>query len=165
MDILENQLNDLKKTTEYKQVQLAANDNLNGWIAADLEDVHLLKECKWKLDEAVFFNTKKDRAYLLLLIQDNLETAELDYAYVMYAALDRSVWKIYFAGLPGYVFPRARFAGNKTVPFQVLSKLSRGELLKGYYDENGDISDSFVNKPYTSALLANHVKFLHKKYQ
>jgi hypothetical protein len=88
----------------------------------------------------VFFNTKKDKAYLLLLIQNNDRSAELDYVYLMYAARKDGKWNVYFSSLPNYVFPRERFGNNKTISFEQLSKISRNELLKGYLNGSGEIN-------------------------
>ena len=160
--MFEEKLTEYQKDPAYAAVQAEASKKLNEWIAAGLEDVQILKECIWKLDDAVFFNSRKDRAYLLLPIQDNLEDAELDYAYVMYAALEDGKWNIYFAGLPNFVFPRERF-DNKPISLDKLSELSRAELQKGYMDKNGKVNDAFVDKPYNDDLKAKQAKFLKKK--
>ena len=124
--------------------------------------VEVLVECPWKLDEAVFFNSRKDRAYLLLLIQDNLQKAELDYVYVIYAALEENKWQIYFAGLPNLVFPRASPA-MKPIEMDRLSVLAKAELAKNYLSGDGAIKDQFVDRAYTADLKKKHDKFLRKK--
>lgn len=160
--MLEEKLTEYRNDPAYAAVQAKAKEKLNEWIGAGIEDVQILKECTWKVDEMVFFNSRKDRAYLLLPIQDNLEDAELDYVYVMYAALEDGQWNIYFAGLPNMVFPRERF-GNKPISLAKLSELSRGELLKSYMDKNGKVNDAFVDKPYNEDLKAKQAKFLKKE--
>lgn len=165
INMFEDQLKEYKETEPYKQVQSAANSDLNHWIADGLEEVEILKECTWKLDDAVFFNTKKDKCYLLLLIQDKAKDAEIDYVYLMYGALENHKWKIYFSSLPNYVYLRERLKlpKNTPVPMEILSKLSRQEMLKGYYKSNGNIDDNFVEKAYTPLLKERHIKFLNKK--
>jgi hypothetical protein len=158
-------LTDYKLSPAYADVRNAAMQDLNKWIQADLEEVHILTECRWKLSDDVFFNTKKDRAYLLLLIQDNDKSAELDYVYLMYAAKKDVKWNLYFSSLPGYVFPRKRFGSNKTISFDQLSKISRNELLKGYLDGSGKINDRFVDKAFTPDLLKRHISFLNQKHK
>ena len=163
--MFEDQLKEYKETTPYKEAVTAAGSYLQKWIAEGVEEVQILKECNWKIDDAIFFNTKKDRCYLLLLIQDNVPDAELDYVYLMYGALEGGKWKIYFSSLPNYVYLRARLKLPKStaVPMKLLSKLSREELLKAYYNRNGDINDSFINKAYTTELKERHLKFLKER--
>jgi len=163
--MFEDQLQEYKITQPYKEVQDAAAKDLKQWITDDLEEVELLKECTWKVDDAVFFNTKKDKCYLLLLIQDNAKEAEIDYVYQMYAALEEGKWKIYFSSLPNYVYLRERLnlPKNTPVPMETLSRLSRQEMLKGYYQGSGTINDNFVDKTYTPLLKERHIKFLNKK--
>lgn len=101
----------------------------------------------------------------MLLIQDNARDAEVDYVYLMYGVLERNKWKIYFSSLPNNVYLRERLKLTQStpVPMKLLSKLSREELLKGYYHNNGDIDNSFVNKAYTTALKERHLKFLKER--
>ena len=148
-----DQLNKSKLTQPYKEVLSSARHNLQQWIADGVEEVQILKECKWKVDDAIFFNSKQDRCYLLLLMQDNAPDAEVDYVYLMYGAVENHERKIYFSSLPNYVYMRERLklSKNSPVPMDILSKPSREELLKGYY-KNGKIHDSFVNKAYTDDL-------------
>ena len=158
-------LTDFKKSPAYSDVRSAAQQHLLKWIKADLEEIHILSECKWKLSDDVFFNSTKDRAYLLLLIQDSDQGAELDYVYPLYAALQDDQWVVYFSGLPGYVFPRERFGEHKQISFEQLSRISRDEVLNGYLDDSGKISDEYVNKAYTPELRKKHIQFLNRKYQ
>lgn len=163
-EMFEDQLKEYKLTRPYKEVISSADHYLQQWIDEGVEDVKILKECKWKVDDAVFFNTKKDKCYLLLLMQDNALEAEVDYVYLMYGALEDHHWKIYFSSLPNYVYLRERLNLPKSTPvsMDVLSNLSREEFLKGYY-KSGHIDDSFVNNAYTNALKEKHLKFLNKK--
>lgn len=162
-EMFEEQLTEYKLTRPYKEVISSARHYLDQWIDEGVEEVQILKECKWKVDDAVFFNTKKDRCYLLLLMQDNAQDAEVDYVYLMYGALEDHHWKIYFSSLPNYVYLRERLKLPKStpVPMDVLSRLSREELLKGYYKSDGNIDNSFVNRVYTNALKSRHLKFLN----
>jgi hypothetical protein len=162
--MFEEQLNEVKGTKAYQDVQKSASDSLNQWLAAGLEEVQVLNDCNWKVDDAVFFNTKKDRAYLLLLLQDKDKEAELDYVYVMYGALENEKWNIYFLSLPNLVFPRERLSDDKhkPVPLEELSRLARQEILKGYY-KGGVINDEYVEKAYTEELRRRHTKFLNQK--
>ena len=165
INMFADQLQKDKNTAPYKEVMAAANSDLNQWIADGVEEVQILKECNWKVDDAVFFNTTRDKCYLLLLMQDKAKGAEIDYVYQMYGALEGKQWKIYFSSLPNYVYLRERLKlpEGTPVPMETLSKLSREELLKGYYKSNGEIEDSFVDKVYTPLLKERHVKFLNKK--
>lgn len=163
--MFEEQLKELKGTKTYQDVQVSAHSSLNEWLADGLEDVQVLNDCNWKLDDAVFFNSKKDRCYLLLLIQDKDPGAELDYVYVMYGALEHDQWKIYFDALPGLVFPRDRYSKDKNAPISLdtLSKAGREEALRGYYKADGSINDEYVEKVYTEDFRKRHEAFLKKK--
>lgn len=162
--MFEGQLEEMKGTKTYKDVQRVANEQLKKWLLEGLEEVQVLKDCNWKVDEAAFFNTKKDRGYLLLLLQDKAQDAKLDYVYVMYAALEKDNWNIYFLSLPNLVFPRERLRNDKNspVPLDLLSSLAREEILKGYYKGNA-INDQYVEKAYTEELRGRHAKFLNQK--
>lgn len=158
----EKMLKAYKQDPAYNAVQAEAKSKLTEWIAAGIRDVQILKECAWKLDDAVFFNSRKDRACLLLPIQDNLKDAELDYVYVMHAAREDGKWHIYFAGLPNLVFQRKDF-GNEPITLNKLSQLARAELLKSYLDSDGKVNDAFVDAAYTDDLRAKHEKFLNNR--
>jgi hypothetical protein len=160
------QLDVFKKNEIYTEVQSAAHHSLKKWIAEDLEGIHVLKSCNWKVDDAVFFNTKKDKCYLLLLIQDKNPKAELDYVYVMYGALAHNQWVIYPTGLSVMVFPRKEAGDDHytPVPLTTLSLLSRDDILKHYYKANRHINDEYVDKAYTPELKKKRELFLQKKH-
>lgn len=162
--MLEEKLLEYKLNPAYNVVLNEAKVKLHEWMLAGLEDADFLNECKWKFDDAVLFNSRKDRALLLLLIQDNALHAELDYCYMIYAALYQGKWNIYFAGLPNMVFPRNRF-GNKPISFNKLSEIARAEILNSYLYKNGEVNDAFVMGMYNEDLKAKHLKFLNKKIQ
>lgn len=164
--LFDAQLDVFKKNEIYKEVQSTTQKTLKKWIAEDLEGIHVLKSCNWKLDDAVFFNSKKDKCYLLLLIQDKNTKAELDYVYVMYGALEQDHWVIYFTGLSTMLFPRKEASDDRYEPVSLatLSLLSRDEILKNYYKANRHINDEYVNKVYTAELKKKQKLFLQKKH-
>ncbi|QNK63608.1 hypothetical protein H7F33_03635 [Pedobacter sp. PAMC26386] len=165
--LFDAQLDVYKKNTIYNDVLLSTNKTLKNWISEDLEGIHILKDCKWKVDDAVFFNKKKDKCYLLLLIQDKSPKAELDYVYVLYGALEDQQWTIYFTGLSTMVFPRNKYSKEEKEPVSMatLSLLSREEILKKYYKANRHINDEYVNKAYTGDLKQKQALFLKKKHK
>ena len=164
--LFDAQLDVFKKNEIYKEVQSTTHKTLKKWIAEDLEGIRVLKKCNWKVDDAVFFNSKKDKCYLLLLIQDKSTKAELDYVYVMYGALEHAQWVIYFTGLSTMVFPRKEADDDQYTPVSLvtLSMLSRDEVLKHYYKANRHINDEYVNKVYTAELKKKQELFLQKKH-
>ena len=161
----EQQLAANKTTKDYQQVQLQANTELRKWLADSLEDVIVLKDCNWKVDEAVFFNSKLTRCYLLLLLQDKDKQAELDYVYQMYAALEDDKWTIYFASFPNMVFPREQVMKSKykPIPLATLSTLAREELLRSYYKPDGTVNDAYIDEAYTPEVKQRQAEFLLKK--
>jgi hypothetical protein len=158
------QLTGLKGTKVYKDVQERANKDLKKWLSAGLEEAKVLNDCNWKVDDAVFFNSRKNKCYLLLALQDKAADAELDYVYVMYGALEHNKWTAYFVSLPSMVFPRDRFSKDKykPIPFPVLSQYGRDEVLKDYYKADGSVNDSFIESNYTSDLKKRHREFLQQ---
>ncbi|MBB5620428.1 hypothetical protein HDE69_001477 [Pedobacter cryoconitis] len=164
--LFDAQLDVFKKNDSYHEVQTSANKSLKKWVAEDLRDIQVLKKCNWKLDDAVFFNSKKDRCYLLLLIQDKDTLAKQDYVYVMYGALENEKWNIYFTGLSTMVFSRDKYSKDEHEPISMaaLSLLSREEVLHDYYKANRHINDEYVNKAYTQELKKKQETFLKKKH-
>lgn len=164
--LFDAQLDIFKKNDSYHEVQTSANKSLKKWVAEDLRDIQVLKKCNWKLDDAVFFNSKKDRCYLLLLIQDKDTLAKQDYVYVMYGALENEKWNIYFTGLSTMIFSRDKYSkdDHEPVSMAALSLLSREEVLHGYYKANRHINDEYVNKAYTQELKKKQESFLKKKH-
>lgn len=164
--LFDAQLDVFKKNDSYHDVQTSTNKSLKKWVAEDLRDIQVLKKCNWKLDDAVFFNSKKDRCYLLLLIQDKDTLARQDYVYVMYGALENEKWNIYFTGLSTMVFPRDKYSkdDHEPVSMAALSLLSREEILHDYYKANRHINDAYVNKAYTQELKKKQETFLKKKH-
>jgi hypothetical protein len=160
--MLEKILQENKNHPHYAAVQQMANRSIQQWIDEGITETKVLKECPWKLDQAVLFNATRDRAYLLLLIQDNLPLAELDYVYVLYAALEEDKWNLYFEGLPNLVFPRPKNS-NHPISFSELSAMARTEFSKSYLNSEGKINDPFINRTYTADLKARHLKFLNQK--
>lgn len=161
----EQQLELMKHTQVYQDVQKSAKASFEEWLKQDLEEVRMLNDCNWKIDEAVFFNTAKDKAYLLLVMQDRAPDAELDYVNMAYAALENGKWGIYFLSLPNMVFPRERFSKDKfkPIPLSVLSEYSRESILNSYMDRSGKINNAYVDSEYTDELKARKAKFLNPK--
>ncbi|AMP97633.1 hypothetical protein AY601_0686 [Pedobacter cryoconitis] len=162
--LFDAQLDVFKENDIYHDVQTTTNKNLKKWLSEDLKDIQVLKKSNWKLDEAVFFNSRKDKCYLLLLVQDKDTLAKLDYVYLMYGALEQEKWNIYFTGLPTLAFPRDKYSKNEHEPIAMptLSLLSREEILQDYYKANRRINDEYVNKAYTLDLKKKQATFLKK---
>lgn len=164
--LFDAQLDVFKKNDTYHDVIAATNKSLKKWLSEELKAVQVLKKSNWKLDDAVFFNSKKDRCYLLLLIQDKDTLAKLDYVYLMYGALEHEKWNIYFTGLSTMAFSRDKYSKDEhePIPMTTLSLLSREEILQDYYKANRHINDEYVNKAYTQELKKKQETFLKKKH-
>lgn len=162
--LFDAQLDVFKQNDSYHEVQTATNKSLKKWVAEDLRDIQVLKKCNWKLDDAVFFNSKKDRCYLLLLLQDKDPLAKQDYVDVMYGALAKEKWNICFTGLSTMVFSRDKYSkdDHEPVSMATLSLLSREKILQDYYKGNRHINDEYVNKAYPE-LKKKLETFLKKK--
>lgn len=149
-----------KTDKTHQKIHALAISKLDLWLSKNLEEVQVLKECNWRLDSMVVLNSTKDRAILLLDIQDKQQQAELDYVYIMYAAKNNLHWQIFFAGLPNIVYERARYAAGKPITLQKLAELSRAHIIASYFNKDGKVIDKRVNKFYTADLTAKNKKFL-----
>jgi hypothetical protein len=158
------ELKSIKQTKVYAEVQKTANRDLNLWLSAGLEEVEALHNCNWKVDDAVFFNTKKDRCYLLLVMQDKDSSAELDYVNVMYGALINDHWTVYYLSFPNLVYPREYITKSRhtPIPMSTLAKLAEETLANGYYNNDGSINDAYIDGAYTPEVVARHKVFLKK---
>ncbi|MBB6502143.1 hypothetical protein [Pedobacter cryoconitis] len=159
------QLDVFKKTDVYHQVQLSTQHSLRTWISSDLQGVQKLRKSNWKVDDAVFFNQKRDKCYLLLLIQHKDLKASQDEVDILYGTLENEQWTIYFSALPPYLFSRKSADGDNYEPvsLQTLSLLARDKILKNYYKRHRRINDAYVNSAYNDRLKKEQENFLHKK--
>lgn len=160
----ETELKTIKQSDVYAQVTQTANKDLNLWLAAGLKEVQALRQCNWKVDDAVFFNSKKDRCHLLLVLQDKDKNAELDYVNMMYGALVNKRWTIYYLSFPNLVFERQYMTKSKQIPIPIptLAKLAHQTVLNGYYNHDGSINDAYIDEAYTANVVARHKLFLKK---
>jgi archaellin len=150
------------KTQVYQLVRTKAEQSLKDWLNLGLRETQVLRDCNWKVDDGIFFNSKLNRCYLLLLLQDKDTNAELDYVYMMYGALINKKWTIYYLSFPNLVFPRTQITKSNHIPIPLttLSRLSRAELLKEYYNSDGSINDSFIDRALTPDVIRRHEEFL-----
>lgn len=147
-----------------QEVLKLANGKIHSWLIAGVAGVQFLKSSDWKIDDAVFLNSTKDKGYLLLLNQDKDVEAELDYVQLLYAAKENGHWTIYLASLSNLIVPRQKVNGKfKANSLAVLSEVGRKEINRRYKDSAGEINDDFINQEYMPDLKKNQDLFLAKK--
>lgn len=137
--------------TLINELKNGLNDTLNNWIyVKEYKNVQVFKKLFWKIDEAVFFSPKKDKAILLILQQDTAKyTTEpvgdgspekvvptfLDYVELIYANKEHGTWHYYYQSMELFVVPRIDEDKENFTPttFEVLSLIGKQNVLKGYY--------------------------------
>lgn len=152
----------LKRTDSLVNTEVlkSAKSAVNLWLTNDVEGIQFLKNSKWKIDDKVFLNSRKDRGYVLLLNQDKDVNAELDYVQTLYAAKDSGQWVIYLASLPNIIVPRKKENGRfRTNSLTELAELGEKEIK----NSTAGINDDFIDQEYTADLKMNHYLFLARK--
>jgi hypothetical protein len=150
---------------------------LNNWIyVKEYKNVQVFKKLFWKIDEAVFFSPKKDKAILLILQQDTAKyTTEpvgdgspekvvptfLDYVELIYANKEQGHWYFYYQSLPSMVVPRDKKINDIPIPltFEELSLVGRRSILKNYYK----IGTCKYNDKFFDRWDIKNLKEQHKK--
>lgn len=143
-----------------KEVVKAAYQTINLWLDSGVEGVQYLRECNWRIDEKVILNSKGDRGYFIILTQDKVQDAELDYIQVMYAAKESGIWHFYIGSLPSLVIPRQQ-SGTKFVPatLDYLAEVGEKELDRLYKRRTQRLTDEVINAESLTGLKRKHEKF------
>lgn len=150
--------------TSNMEIKTAAEKAIATWQAEGIRGIQFLKTSTWKIDDEVFVNSTNDRAYLLLLTQDQDTAAELDYVQVLYAAKVDGSWNVYLQSLPNLVVPRKKADGKfQASSLEELSAVGRKQFSGQYKNSKGVINDEFINQEYNDDLKRNHERFLSKK--
>ncbi len=58
-------MNEIKATKDYVEIRTKLKDTVQSWIDRELYELLFYKKVIWKVDDAVFFDKKKERALLL----------------------------------------------------------------------------------------------------
>ncbi len=129
------QLTKLQKTEKYIIVRKLALDTLQNWINSGITAtgiIPLKTFVKWKIDDALFFNSSQNKCVLLILETDQTVNAKLDFVKILLAVYEGSKWNFYFKSLPTIFFQRD-FSSGKGFDYESLSVLSRKAVLREYY--------------------------------
>ena len=152
---------------KYK-IQNKLSEILNVWIDKDLKAIQYLKSNLWKVDESVYFNSQKDAAILLVLIQDTTKDVYQDNIQMVYGKIKNGKWHFFIYGMNNLIIERY-YTGKKdpTIPysFEELSNLGKRKLIEGGYLKKCGckINDEWVNAWYSETLEGMHRDFLNNK--
>lgn len=143
-------LADLKTDNEYKIVKSRLKDSLQSWIDRGLYEVLFLKKVDWQIDDAVFFDKKKEKALLLILVRVKDAQFPDDYVKTIGAEKVGGSWLFYYVSYPVTLFRRADNNEEK-YSFHFLSEYARNDL-----NEDGFIKCSLgckINYSYVDSDL------------
>ncbi|MNG75446.1 hypothetical protein D3C87_623980 [compost metagenome] len=147
-----------------KEVRIAAYQTLRAWLDQGVEGVQFLRSSEWKIGDQIFFNSSNNKGFLLLLNQDKVPQAELDYVQVLYAVKEGEKWHIYLASLPNIIIPRKRengmFIRNS---FGQLAAIGEREIQRYLRKGHETNNDKTINNEYNEDLKKNNRLFLSRR--
>ena len=156
------------KLENYIKVRKHLNDSFQTWINNNIKAVLYYKNTPWKIDESVFFNNDQNAAVLLVLQQDTIKQAKMDFIELVFAKKEVNSWNFYYQGMPSLSAERY-YTGKKdpSIPytFEELSNLGKRKLIEGGYLKKCGckINDEWVNAWYSETLEGMHRDFLNNK--
>lgn len=134
------------------QLKNGLNDTLQDWIYnKKYKNIQGLNGKIWKIDGAIFTNTKRDKAILLILAQDTakyttvpsdipyapeiIKPTSFDLIKLVYANKEKDSWHYYYQSMELLVIPRKEKVNGIPVPltFEELSLTGTRNILLGYY--------------------------------
>ncbi|MBL3549156.1 hypothetical protein [Chryseobacterium sp. KMC2] len=151
-------------TEVQKEVRIAAYRTLNAWLDQGIEGIQFLQSSEWKIGDRIFLNSSNNKGFLLLLNQDKVPQAELDYVQVLYAVKEGEKWDIYLASLPNIIIPRKKENGMYIRnSFGQLAAVGEREIHR--YLRKGDETnnDKGINNEFNEDLKKNNRLFLSKR--
>lgn len=147
-----------------KEVKIAAYRTLSTWLDQGVEGIQFLRSSEWKIGDQIFFNSSNSKGFLLLLNQDKVPQAELDYVQVLYAVKEGEKWHIYLASLPNIIIPRKRengmFIRNS---FGQLAAIGEREIQRYLRKGHETDHDKAINNEYNEDLKKNNRLFLSRR--
>ena len=161
----------------FTEIRDGLKDTLKNWIYVEkYENVQGFLNDNWKIDEAVFINSKKDNAILLVLEQDTTKyisvpsddgvsekiiPTTLDYIKLIYANKEVGYWHYYYQTLPLYTARREEIVNGLSIPvtFEKLSFIGRRNVLYDYYKKGTcNVNDKFFKRWDVDKLKKYHEK-------
>jgi hypothetical protein len=121
-------MQDIQGTREYAEIKAKLKDTLQSWIDRQLYQLLFYKKVKWQVDDAVFFDKKKEKALLLVIIQPKDSSYPADYVKIIGAEKINGNWAFYYASYADLDYNRNK-NGYRPYSPQILSKSSREDLM------------------------------------
>lgn len=156
-------LNTISRDSEYAVIRAGLHDSINSWINRGLDPLQFYKHTDWKIDSAVFFDSKKEKALLLILVMVKSSSFPMDYVKTIGAEKINGKWEYYYSSYAVIDCERSTNGGS-AYSFDALSRIGRNEL----------ISDGFVKCGLRCRIDRNYVdsdtwfkqwmRDMHKKF-
>ncbi len=160
------QLDSLKATAIYNEVNNKALDSLKSWINSGITASGIppmRNGFEWKIDEAIFFNQKKTRVLFLILAKDTVFNSKSDYIHIYLGIKKKQDWQFYYKSLPTLYIARKADAESTPHSFEELSAIGVEQVLKEYYKPGTCIiKESFFDYDI-KVLQEKHESFLNEK--
>lgn len=118
----------IQGTKDYVEIRTKLKDTIQSWIDRQLYELLFYKKVNWKVDDAVFFDKKKEKALLLLIVQPKDPHYPADYVKTIGAEKINGSWVFYYASYPDIDFYR-NINGHQPYSFEHLSKSGRNEII------------------------------------
>ncbi|MDI9319840.1 MAG: hypothetical protein QM530_05120 [Phycisphaerales bacterium] len=170
MQCYSDALKEMKKKPVYTIVQTALKDTLTAWTDKKLKGVWSLKHFDWKIDEAVFFSNKEDKAILLILERDTQKIVKFgqndhrppsqDQIETVFAYIKNGRWQFYTYTMPVMAVVRSNYGKTAPMSFEELSQIGRKETLHSYYKQNSCQINLKIFEIDEAEIEATHLKFL-----
>lgn len=161
----------------FQELRHGLKDTLINWAyVKNYENVQSLKRTNWEIDEAVFINPEKNRAILLLLLQDTAryttvpsveggaemqKPVSFDDVHLILANKESDGWRYFYQSMESFVIPRSQenITACRPTSFEDLSLAGRRTVLRSYYKNGSCVPDpEFFETWDINILKKNHKK-------
>lgn len=161
--IFRDYLNSITQDKEYAAIKDGLEDSIRSWIDRGLDPVQFFHHADWKVDSVVFFDKKKERAVLLVLVRTNSISHPLDYVKTIGAEKINGKWEYYYASYAVIECQRSS-NNNSAYSFSDLARIGRDELINdGFVECN---LGCHINYDYIDSDIwfAQWMRDMHKKF-
>jgi hypothetical protein len=121
-------LNEIHSSRDYVETRTNLKDTIQSWIDRNIYELLFYKKVNWKIDDAVFFDAKKEKALLLLIVQPKDSLYPSDYVKIIGAEKINGSWEFYYASYADLYYNRNR-NGYRPYSLAILSKSGREDLM------------------------------------
>lgn len=165
--VYESYLDTVKTSEAYRELRTAFADTMKNWIGRDLSRLGMFEfGSTLILDSAVFFNSDKTRALILILKKrpENLQSTHQHVDILGSEKIDER-WHFYYMGFWSMVFSKE--SGVEYSDEYFFDK-ARQKILEGGFIDNKtkSINYSYVDNPiwFNDETRQKHIGFLERKW-